>query len=374
MPATIAGIATALPPHRIGQSDAAEIARAFSCETAEQDRIFSAIFRAVGGRDAAQRGPRGVRTATWPPGNRSMARPTPRTGDRMQQYEEHAGPLAVGAAAAAARRGRDRAGRVTHLVTVSCSGFSAPGVDHRPDPPPRPPAGVARTHVGFMGCHGLLNGLRVARAFVEADAVGVRAALRRRAVQPALPVRLGRRADRRQRALRRRGRARSSSCRRQRSHPAAYHDRRDGLDLMPDCEDAMSWRIGDHGFTMTLSHAGARADRRARSALARRLAGPPRSDDRIGRLVGGASGGPSHPLGCSARPSGLDRSALSASRSPCWPSTATCRRRLSRSFSVRLQRARAPRPCVALAFGPGLAVEAALLGFRADRYERPRRQ
>jgi predicted naringenin-chalcone synthase len=29
--------------------------------------------------------------------------------------------------------------------------------------------GVARTHVGFMGCHGAFNGLRVARAFVEAD-------------------------------------------------------------------------------------------------------------------------------------------------------------------------------------------------------------
>ncbi len=48
MPATIAGIGTALPTHRINQSDSAEIARAFSCETKEQDRVFSAIFRLSG--------------------------------------------------------------------------------------------------------------------------------------------------------------------------------------------------------------------------------------------------------------------------------------------------------------------------------------
>ncbi len=57
--------------------------------------------------------------------------------------------------------------KVTHIITVSCSGFSAPGVDLaiirqlqlRPD--------TSRTHIGFMGCHGALNGLRVAKAFVE---------------------------------------------------------------------------------------------------------------------------------------------------------------------------------------------------------------
>src|SRR5262249_29627534 len=35
--------------------------------------------------------------------------------------------------------------------------------------------------------------------------------------------------------------------------PAAYRILADGSTLLPDCEDAMSWRIGDHGFTMTLS-------------------------------------------------------------------------------------------------------------------------
>ena len=38
--------------------------------------------------------------------------------------------------------------------------------------------GTERTHVGFMGCHGALNGLLVARAFAasdpEAQVVGLR--------------------------------------------------------------------------------------------------------------------------------------------------------------------------------------------------------
>src|SRR5437870_9020545 len=60
-------------------------------------------------------------------------------------------------------------GRVTHVVTVSCSGFHAPGFDVALIKQLGLKAGVARTQIGFMGCHGLLNGLRVARAFITAD-------------------------------------------------------------------------------------------------------------------------------------------------------------------------------------------------------------
>src|SRR5262249_21943369 len=93
----------------------------------------------------------------------------PTTRDRMLKYEEHAGAPAGSAGREALRGAGLGPQRVTHLVTGSCSGVSAPGVDIPMvkhlclgDP-------VARTHLGFMGCHGLLNGLRVASAFVAAD-------------------------------------------------------------------------------------------------------------------------------------------------------------------------------------------------------------
>src|SRR5204863_9815535 len=93
----------------------------------------------------------------------------PTTGQRMRIYAEEAGPLAVRAARAAVAESGFAADSFTHLVTVSCTGFAAPGVDLalvrglglRPT--------VERTHVGFMGCHAALNGLRVASALTTAD-------------------------------------------------------------------------------------------------------------------------------------------------------------------------------------------------------------
>ena len=58
---------------------------------------------------------------------------------------------------------------ISHLVTVSCTGFHAPGIDMELIRALELPPTVARTHVGFMGCHGAFNGLRVASAFAAAD-------------------------------------------------------------------------------------------------------------------------------------------------------------------------------------------------------------
>src|SRR5205814_10130170 len=69
---------------------------------------------------------------------------------------------------ALASSGHDPAA-ITHLVTVSCTGFFAPGLDRLLVEQLGLPATVERTHIGFMGCHGALNGLRVARAFTGAD-------------------------------------------------------------------------------------------------------------------------------------------------------------------------------------------------------------
>src|SRR5207253_2075736 len=88
---------------------------------------------------------------------------------RMEQYAADALPLAEAAARQALNDTGVETTDITHLVTVSCTGFRAPGVDvgliKRLALPPQ----VERTHVGFMGCHGALNGLRVARALAAED-------------------------------------------------------------------------------------------------------------------------------------------------------------------------------------------------------------
>ena len=54
---------------------------------------------------------------------------SPTTRDRMRKYEEEAGALAVAAARSALVDAQVAPERVTHLVTVSCTGFYAPGFD-----------------------------------------------------------------------------------------------------------------------------------------------------------------------------------------------------------------------------------------------------
>src|SRR5262249_3288263 len=94
--------------------------------------------------------------------------PGPTTAERMHHYAREAGPLAVEAARRALREAAVDPLSLTHLVTVSCTGFHAPGVDIELIKQLELKPTIERTHVGFMGCHGALNGLRVARAFTTA--------------------------------------------------------------------------------------------------------------------------------------------------------------------------------------------------------------
>ncbi|MFM8398494.1 MAG: type III polyketide synthase, partial [Pirellula sp.] len=59
--------------------------------------------------------------------------------------------------------------RITHVVTVSCTGFVAPGLDHALIQAHELRETFQRVPVGFMGCHAMVNGLRVAQAICQAD-------------------------------------------------------------------------------------------------------------------------------------------------------------------------------------------------------------
>jgi len=96
--------------------------------------------------------------------------PFPTVGRRMERYRQEALPLAVAAVrnALASAEGMDLKG-VTHLITVSCTGMYAPGLDIELLEALDLPTTVARTAINFMGCYGAFNGLKVADAMVRAD-------------------------------------------------------------------------------------------------------------------------------------------------------------------------------------------------------------
>lgn len=91
------------------------------------------------------------------------------TAQRMLAYERLAPPLAERAASRAMERAGVSAGDVTDVVVVSCTGFAAPGLDVTLIERLGLNASTRRTTVGFMGCFGALNGLRVANGLCAAD-------------------------------------------------------------------------------------------------------------------------------------------------------------------------------------------------------------
>ena len=57
--------------------------------------------------------------------------------------------------------------RITHLVTVSCTGFSAPGFDLHLVKEFNLAPGIHRFHIGFMGCFAAFPALKLAKSLVQ---------------------------------------------------------------------------------------------------------------------------------------------------------------------------------------------------------------
>lgn len=178
----ILGLGTALPEYSISQEAASVFASTCVKSTVDEQRNLPALIQALY-RRAGVRQRHSVLLESSSDGEATAERfyrfaadaddRGPSTADRMLRYEQEAPPLAAGAAAAAIEQSGIDPQQITHLITVSCSGFSAPGFDLLLIEQLGLPASVARTHVGFMGCHGALNGLRVAHAFAAADPAAV---------------------------------------------------------------------------------------------------------------------------------------------------------------------------------------------------------
>lgn len=95
--------------------------------------------------------------------------PEPSTEARNDIFIREAERLALDAATALFGSGTLSPDGVTHLITVSCTGFSAPGFDltllkSLPLPPH-----THRFHLGFMGCYAAFPALKLARDICRAN-------------------------------------------------------------------------------------------------------------------------------------------------------------------------------------------------------------
>jgi len=273
----------------------------------------------------------------------------------MDRYHKEALPLAAEACRKALAEAGVAPAEVTHLVTVSCTGFRAPGVDVGLIKGLGLKPTTVRTNVGFMGCHGAINGLRAAAGYtgsnpkarvlmccVELSSVHFYYGWNpKRMVGNALfadgsAAVVGTPAD----------------------GAGEWTVAATGSCLFPDSEHAMSWHVGDHGFDMTLS---AKVPNMIQENLR------PWVEEWLGEnglTIQEVGSWAIHPGGpkilasveeCLGLPKGVtdvSRRVLAGHGNMSSPTVLF--------ILDELRKAKAPRPCVALGFGPGLVAEGAL--------------
>lgn len=167
----VLGIGTATPAGTYDQVESAAFAAVRCCSTDHQRAWLDRIYLASGvQRRASVLLESADETksidAFYPP----PAAPTdrgPTTAARLIRYAEEAAALGVTACARAFADAAVDPRQITHLVTVSCTGLVSPGIDAQLIERLGLARDVGRVNLGFMGCHGALNGLRAAAAFAQ---------------------------------------------------------------------------------------------------------------------------------------------------------------------------------------------------------------
>lgn len=89
--------------------------------------------------------------------------PFPDLEMRMKWYNKTASPLSVGAIEKCIE-GKINKKSITHLITASCTGMSAPGLDLQILEAMDLPSNIFRTSVNFMGCYAAIHALKLADA------------------------------------------------------------------------------------------------------------------------------------------------------------------------------------------------------------------
>lgn len=96
--------------------------------------------------------------------------PFPSTAERMKLYKQHAVSLAIQAIekCLASNNTIDKQD-ITHLISVSCTGMYAPGIDIEIVQKMKLNPSTKRTSINFMGCYGAFNGLKVAESICKGN-------------------------------------------------------------------------------------------------------------------------------------------------------------------------------------------------------------
>lgn len=346
------GLGTALPGQPFTRELALAHAQELTCKSARQEKILAEVYRrtsvetrsSVLSKDYAHQNPFFTNALNCGPSTKS----------RMERYASEAPELALSAANRALDSSAVDRSNITHLITVSCTGFVAPGFDIALIQSLPLRSSVSRAHFGFMGCHGIINAIKYGRDIVASDANAV--VLVCAAELCSLHFQYGwSNNNLLANALFSDGAGAVVLGR----GPAKWRVQPGASIIVPDSTSAIQWNVGDHGFEMSLDAAVPDIiERELPSFLTEYLARFTLSIDDIGSWSV-HPGGP-RILDAVERCLKLPAQTLQASRD------VLARHGNMSSPTVlfvfeELMRKNARMPCVFLGFGPGLAIEAFLV-------------
>lgn len=167
----IIAIGTASPPYKQQQAIAAEIvATALRLKPAEK-RLLKSVYRSTGIEYRYSV----MSDFCKQPGEyeffpNDMDLPFPTTAARMRLYKEQALHLTLDAVKNCfAELPTFNVKDITHVITVSCTGMYAPGIDIEIVQALKLDSQVKRTSINFMGCYGAFNAIKVADAICKAE-------------------------------------------------------------------------------------------------------------------------------------------------------------------------------------------------------------
>jgi alpha-pyrone synthase len=170
----ISSIGTATPPHRQSQTKVADFMAAKLQLNATENRQLKKVYQATGVEyrysvlEDFNKLP--DQTSFFPSDPHTEF---PNTLQRMKIYEQYALPLALTAIQSCLTNISLNKTAITHLITVSCTGMSAPGLDIAIVKNFGLRSATHRTAINFMGCYGAFNGIKMAHAICKSDPVAV---------------------------------------------------------------------------------------------------------------------------------------------------------------------------------------------------------
>lgn len=170
MEIAITAIGTANPPYKKSQQEAAELIAEMLHLKPSEKRFLKSIYAATGieyrhsvladycrPREEFEFFPNKVDALF------------PSTAKRMEIYKKHAIEIALAAIKNCFACADIQKKTITHVITVSCTGMYAPGIDIEIIQKLNLSTNIKRTAVNFMGCYGAFNAIKLADAICRAD-------------------------------------------------------------------------------------------------------------------------------------------------------------------------------------------------------------